>query len=95
MSQTLAITIYRPTVPLKGAVEIIHGMQEHRKRYEEFAEYLLESRMDAIDVDKGFEKICGNRCNWCFCRDVKGNSFHVGRGCPCYAEAVLYSLNSK
>ena len=62
---------------------------------EEFAKYLLESRMDAIDVDKGFEKICGNRCNWCFCRDVKDNSFHVGRGCPCYAEAILYSLNSK
>jgi len=51
MSQTITITIYRPTVPLKGAVEIIHGMQEHRKRYEEFAEYLRQNGYGVVTFD--------------------------------------------
>lgn len=32
-----------PLKPLKGVVQIVHGKAEHRKRYEDFAAYLLEN----------------------------------------------------
>ncbi len=51
MSHTLGITIYRPTGELKGCVEIIHGMQEHRTRYEKFAQYLKNNGYGVVTFD--------------------------------------------
>ncbi len=39
----LAVSIFRPAGAAKGAVEIIHGMSEHRKRYDDFAKFLCEN----------------------------------------------------
>ena len=40
MSQTLAVSVYRPRQEPKASVVIVHGMAEHRKRYDDFARYL-------------------------------------------------------
>lgn len=51
MNSTLAVTLYRPSGDPKGVVEIVHGMQEHRKRYDEFAEYLKEDGYVVVTFD--------------------------------------------
>ena len=51
MSETLAVTVYRPKSKAKACVEIIHGMQEHRKRYDEFACYLRDNGYGVITFD--------------------------------------------
>ena len=43
MSEKLGISIFRPTTNPKGCVEIIHGMAEHRKRYDDFAAFLRDN----------------------------------------------------
>ena len=37
---TLFGDVFEPTEEAKGIVEIVHGMAEHRKRYEGFAGFL-------------------------------------------------------
>lgn len=39
-SKIIAQTIYRPNKKAKAVIQILHGMSEHRKRYEEFAQVL-------------------------------------------------------
>ena len=51
MPRRLAYTVFRPTGELKGAVAIVHGMAEHRKRYIAFAEFLAESGLGVITYD--------------------------------------------
>lgn len=47
----LATSIYKPEQSLKGCVLIVHGMEEHRKRYEDFANTLKESGYGVITYD--------------------------------------------
>lgn len=51
MNSTVAFTFYRPTTEPKAVVEIVHGMQEHRKRYDAFAEYLSEHGYVVVTFD--------------------------------------------
>ena len=51
MSEKLGISIFRPTTNPKGCVEIIHGMAEHRKRYDDFAEYLRDNGYVVVTFD--------------------------------------------
>ena len=37
MNVNISTTIYQPSTKLKGSILIIHGMSEHRKRYDDFA----------------------------------------------------------
>ncbi len=41
MGETLAVSFYKPKGEPKAVVEIVHGMAEHRKRYADFAKYLM------------------------------------------------------
>ena len=47
----LATTIYKPDNEVKGCVQIVHGMEEHRKRYEDFANTLKENCYGVISYD--------------------------------------------
>ena len=47
----LATTIYKPDNEVKGCVQIVHGMEEHRKRYEDFANTLKENGYGVISYD--------------------------------------------
>ena len=47
----LATTIYKPDGEIKGCVEIVHGMEEHRKRYDDFANTLKEHGYGVITFD--------------------------------------------
>lgn len=47
----LAYNVFRPHEKTKGAVAIVHGMAEHRKRYAGFAEYLADSGYGVITYD--------------------------------------------
>lgn len=40
MKKNLAMNMYEPAGDAKGVLLIVHGMMEHRKRYDEFATYL-------------------------------------------------------
>lgn len=51
MSQTLAMSIYRPKGTLKGCVTVVHGMAEHRTRYEGLAKYLADHGYGVITYD--------------------------------------------
>ncbi len=51
MSETLALTIYRPAGKPKGAVTVVHGMSEHRRRYDAFAEHLQNEGYGVITYD--------------------------------------------
>ncbi len=47
----LAYNVFRPDGEVKGAVAVVHGMAEHRKRYVRFAEYLAENGYGVITYD--------------------------------------------
>lgn len=51
MKQTLAVSIFRPETAPKACVEIVHGMSEHRSRYDEFAKYLVSRGYAAVTYD--------------------------------------------
>ena len=51
MSHTLAVSMYRPKGEPLAVVEIIHGMAEHRKRYDEFARWLQEKGFAVVTYD--------------------------------------------
>ena len=46
----LATTIYRPENPI-AAMFVVHGMQEHRRRYEAFAEYMKNRNIAVVTYD--------------------------------------------
>lgn len=52
MKRKIKSTVYRPQKELKGAVLIIHGMSEHRKRYDDFARFLALNGYGVITYDQ-------------------------------------------
>ncbi|MCR5795785.1 MAG: lysophospholipase [Solobacterium sp.] len=52
MDESLAWTVYRPEEQeVKAAVFIIHGMEEHRRRYDAFANYLNSRGIGVVTYD--------------------------------------------
>lgn len=51
MSETLEISIFRPQGPLKGSIAVVHGMAEHRRRYDGLAESLKDAGYGVITYD--------------------------------------------
>lgn len=51
MDESLAWTVYRPEEEIKAAVFVIHGMEEHRRRYDAFANYLNTRGIGAVTYD--------------------------------------------
>lgn len=51
MNRNLAYTVYRPEGEVKAAVFIVHGMQEHQRRYKGFAEYLNTRGIGVVTYD--------------------------------------------
>ncbi|MBP3891020.1 MAG: lysophospholipase [Solobacterium sp.] len=49
--ENITMTIFRPQQAPKAVVEIIHGMAEHRKRYEDFANYLKAHNYVVVTFD--------------------------------------------
>lgn len=47
----LVTSIFRPEQEIKGCVEVVHGMEEHRKRYDDFAKTLVEHGYAVITYD--------------------------------------------
>ncbi|MBQ9328279.1 MAG: alpha/beta hydrolase [Solobacterium sp.] len=47
----IAYSVFRPAKEVKGAVAIVHGMAEHRKRYVGFAEYLAGRGYGVVTYD--------------------------------------------
>ncbi|MEE8807403.1 MAG: alpha/beta fold hydrolase [Lactimicrobium sp.] len=43
MAKELNAVVYRPTGTVKGTVLVVHGMQEHQARYEDFAKFLQQN----------------------------------------------------
>ena len=51
MEMNLSYTIYKPEGEAKAVVFVVHGMQEHKKRYAEFAEYLKARNIGVVTYD--------------------------------------------
>ncbi len=51
MSQTLSVSIYRPAGKARASLLIVHGMAEHRKRYDDFARYLQKKGYAVMTYD--------------------------------------------
>ena len=51
MDHTIGVSIYRPNGKIKGVVQIVHGMAEHRKRYEPFAQFLKSHGYAVVSFD--------------------------------------------
>ena len=51
MSETLSTKIFRPEGEVKAAVFVVHGMEEHKERYEEFAQYLADRGIGVVIYD--------------------------------------------
>lgn len=51
MDHTIGVSIYRPSGKIKGVVQIVHGMAEHRKRYEDFAQFLKSHGYAVVSFD--------------------------------------------
>ncbi|NCB33518.1 MAG: alpha/beta hydrolase [Erysipelotrichia bacterium] len=51
MSQTLAMSIFRPKQSVKGCVTVVHGMAEHRTRYDELGRFLSDHGYGVITYD--------------------------------------------
>ncbi|MCI5774274.1 MAG: alpha/beta hydrolase [Erysipelotrichaceae bacterium] len=52
MKRKIKSTVYRPKTEIKGAVLIIHGMCEHRKRYDDYARFLALAGYGVITYDQ-------------------------------------------
>lgn len=50
--QPVAFTIYRPENQAKAVVQIVHGMMDHRRRYDYFAKALCEAGFGVITYDQ-------------------------------------------
>ena len=58
---TLFGDVFEPTEEVKGIVEIVHGMAEHRKRYEGFAGFLAANGYITVIYDqRGHGETCGS-----------------------------------
>lgn len=51
MKSNVAYRIYRPETEVRAALFLIHGMEEHQKRYRKFAEYLSRNGIGVITYD--------------------------------------------
>lgn len=59
-----------------------------------FREFIKDRfRQDAVEVDRGFLDVCKKKCGITIVHApcMNGKKLLVGRGCPYYAEAVVYS----
>ena len=69
--QTLFADVFEPNNDAKGIVEIVHGMAEHRKRYEEFAAFLANNSYITVIYDqRGHGETCGSVENQGYMSDV-------------------------
>lgn len=50
--QSVVYTVYRPQKEIKAVIEIVHGMMEHRKRYDYFAKALCNAGFLVITYDQ-------------------------------------------
>lgn len=50
--QPVVYTVYRPQKEIKAVIEIVHGMMEHRKRYDYFAKALCDAGFLVITYDQ-------------------------------------------
>lgn len=68
---TLYGDIFEPLEEAKGIIELIHGMAEHRKRYEDFAAFLAENGYITVIYDqRGHGETCGAVENQGYMSDV-------------------------
>ena len=68
---TLFGDVFEPTTEVKGIVEIVHGMAEHRKRYEGFAAFLASNGYITVIYDqRGHGETCGSVENQGYMSDV-------------------------
>lgn len=51
MSESLGMSVYRPASQPKAVIQIVHGMSEHRKRYDDFAQYLKQLGYAVVTFD--------------------------------------------
>ena len=51
MENELAVSIFRPEGTVKAALFVVHGMEEHHLRYNEFAEYLKDRGIGVVTYD--------------------------------------------
>ena len=51
MKEELAVSVFRPEGQIKAAVFVVHGMEEHHLRYNEFAEYLKDQGFGVVTYD--------------------------------------------
>ena len=52
MSNTLGISVFRPQGKPVASVVMVHGMSEHRKRYDEFAQFLAKQGIGVVTYDQ-------------------------------------------
>lgn len=51
MNETLSTRIFRPETEAQAVVFVVHGMEEHQRRYEKFAEYMCSRGIAVITYD--------------------------------------------
>ncbi len=65
MKYDLAYSVFRPENELKAGVMIVHGMSEHRKRYDGFAQYLADRGYGVVTYDlPGHGESKGETLGW-------------------------------
>jgi len=71
--QPVIYTIYRPKSDVIGVVEIVHGMMEHRRRYDYLAQALCEAGFAVITYDqRGHGETAGSKDNLGFFAEQRG-----------------------
>ena len=50
-NKNLSIALFEPAGEIKAVIQVIHGMQEHKERYFEFAKYLADNGYVVITKD--------------------------------------------
>ena len=60
----LASTFYKPETEMKAVMVIVHGMAEHRKRYDRFARKLADKGIGVLTYDqRGHGESVSDRCD--------------------------------
>ena len=50
-NETLSTRIFRPEGEVKAAMFVVHGMEEHKERYEDFARYMNSRGIAVVTYD--------------------------------------------
>ena len=80
MKRKIKSTIYRPQTDIKAAILIIHGMCEHRKRYDDFAHFLALNGYGVITYDQVGHGESIDECFGYFGHDGWNNLVEVADG---------------